>query len=150
MFYRASFYKISILSQYCRVCIYIWRVYITSVFATFNAILFVFSQNENSFRAMFRLLLILEIVFWILSRHVSSAKWKDCGNFRSNMLWSTVSNAFCKSTKTPQTNFLLSIAFSIFSIRLITACAHVVEIFFWNPKLIEPFGYSKIPLTFYA
>ena len=40
----------------------------------------------------------------------------------------TVSNAFYKSTKTLQTNTLLSIAFSTFSIRLIIVCA--VENFF--------------------
>ena len=43
----------------------------------FNGILFAFSQNESSFKSLFRLLVILEILFWILSRHVSSAKWKD-------------------------------------------------------------------------
>ena len=59
-------------------------------------------------------------------------------------------NAFCKSTKTPQMEILLSIAFSIFSIRLITACA--VEIFFEIEIVfhIESFGHSKIPLVFYA
>ena len=58
---------------------------------------------------------------------------------------------YIKSTKTPQTNILLSIASSIFSIRLIiTACA--VEIFFEIQIVfcIDPFGHSKIPLTFYA
>ena len=66
------------------------------------------------------------------------------------MIWSTVSNALCKSTKTPQTNILLSTAFAIFSIRLITACA--VEKFFEIQIVfdIEPFSHSKIPLTFYA
>ena len=53
----------------------------TSVFATFNAILFEFSQNESSFKSLLGLLLISEIVFWILRRHVSSAKWKGCENF---------------------------------------------------------------------
>ena len=50
------------------------------------------------------------------------------------------------------TNILLSIAFSIFSIRLMTAC--LVENFFFEIQIvfcIEPFfGHSKIPLTFYA
>ena len=44
---------------------------ITSAFETFDATLFAFSQNEISFKPLFRLLIILEIVFWILS---SSAK----------------------------------------------------------------------------
>ena len=35
---------------------------ITSVFATFNAILFAFNQEEISFKSLFRLLLILEIL----------------------------------------------------------------------------------------
>ena len=47
---------------------------IISVFATFNAILFAFSQNESSFKSLFRLLLILEIVFCILSRHICKVK----------------------------------------------------------------------------
>ena len=38
----------------------------------------------------------------------------------SNMLCSTISNAFCKSTKTPRTKTSLSFAFSIFSIRLLS------------------------------
>ena len=59
-------------------------------------------------------------------------------------------NAFCKSTKTPQMKVLLSIAFSILTIRLITACGG--EIFFEIQIVfhIESFGHSKIPLVFYA
>ena len=51
---------------------------------------------------------------------------------------------------TPRTKTSLSIAFSIFSIRLITAC--VVENVFWNPNCIyiESFDHSKIPLAFYT
>ena len=50
-------------------------------FATFNAILFAFCQNESFFKSLFRLLLVLEIMFWILGRHVLFTKWKDCENF---------------------------------------------------------------------
>ena len=59
-------------------------------------------------------------------------------------------NAFCKSTKTSQMKVLLYIAFSILTIRLITACAG--EIFFEIQIVfhIESFGHSKIPLVFYA
>ena len=57
---------------------------------------------------------------------------------------------FLQVRKTPRTNILLSIAFSIFSIKLITECAvkfyFGIQIAFY----IEPFGHSKIPLTFYA
>ena len=35
---------------------------ITSVFATLNAILFAFNQKESSFKSLFTLLLILEIL----------------------------------------------------------------------------------------
>ena len=45
--------------------------------------------------------------------------------------------------------YILSIAFSIFSIRLITAGA-VVDFFeIQTVSCIEHFGHSKIPLTFY-
>ena len=49
------------------------------------------------------------------------------------MLWSTASNAFCKSMKIPQMKSLLFIVFSIFSINLVTACA--VEMLFLKSKL---------------
>ena len=58
---------------------------ITSVFATFNAILFAFCQSESSFKSLIRVLEILEIVLWILIKYVSSTKWKDCENFME--LW---------------------------------------------------------------
>ena len=45
-------------------------------FATFNAILFAFCQNESFFKS-----LVLEIMFWILGRHVLFTKWKDSENF---------------------------------------------------------------------
>ena len=48
--------------------------------ATFNAILFAFCQNESSFKSLFRLLLILKIMFWILDRHVLFTKWEDSEN----------------------------------------------------------------------
>ena len=38
-----------------------------------------------------------------------------CCIFSSEMLWSSVSNAFCKSIKTPQRNCLLSVALSIWT-----------------------------------
>ena len=52
----------------------------------------------------------------------------------------TLSLAFCKSTKALQTKSLLSIAFSVFLIRLITACT-VEKIFY-----MEPLDHLKITL----
>ena len=43
---------------------------ITSVFATLNAILFAFNQKEGSFKSLFTLLLILEILLSIFKRRV--------------------------------------------------------------------------------
>ena len=54
---------------------------------------------------------------------------------------------FLQVRKTPRTNILLSIAFSIFSIKLITECA--VKILFWNPNcfLYRTFWSFKNPFN---